>query len=339
MGSESVEPSTKARPLQIGLYFDLRNPPAWAQSPTRLHGFTLEVCEEAERLGADSAWFTEHHLFDDGYLAQPLTFAAAVAARTKRIRLGTGIIIAPLHHPAELAEQAALVDIISGGRVDLGIGAGYRVPEFKLFGASMDRRYAQTDDMARALRRLWGPGGVTPPPSQDPLPIWMGYLGPQGARRAGLLGEHLLTTDARSWIPYRDGLIEAGHDPAKARMGGAIQAWVSDDPDKDWSTVSQYIGYQTDSYRRHMVMGTDRPTPRLVDTERLRHSESGVLQYFWCDTPEEIARRIRAQIAGAPVDTMYLWASIAGMPEDLVLRHVNTICTRLIPILRAAQPD
>ena len=117
----------------VGLYFDLRNPPHARVDATRLHGFTLEMCEEAERLGAHSVWLTEHHLFDDGYIAQPLVFGAAIAARTRRVRIGTAIVIAPLHSPVEIAEQSALVDVISGGRLDLGIGAGYRVPEYQLY--------------------------------------------------------------------------------------------------------------------------------------------------------------------------------------------------------------
>src|SRR3954449_4464973 len=130
---------------ELGIYFDLRNPDRWHQDPSRLHAFTLELCEEAERLGAGSVWFTEHHLFDDSYLTQPLTFAAAVAARTRRIRLGTAVVVAPLHHPVELAEQAALVDLVSGGRLELGLGAGYRVPEYELYGVSGERRRTVTD--------------------------------------------------------------------------------------------------------------------------------------------------------------------------------------------------
>ena len=114
--------------MNVGVYFDLRNAPPWRQDPARLYGFTLELCEEAERLGAHSVWLSEHHLFDDGYLPQPLTFAAAVAARTTRVRIGTAVLLAPLHSAAEIAEQVAVVDLVSNGRVDLGLGAGYRVP-------------------------------------------------------------------------------------------------------------------------------------------------------------------------------------------------------------------
>lgn len=324
----------------VGLYFDLRNPAPWRQDPARLHAFTLEACEEAEHLGAHSVWFTEHHRFDDGYLTQPLTFAAAAAARTKRIRLGTAVVVAPLHHPVELAEQAALVDLVSGGRLEVGLGAGYRVPEYELYGVSGERRRTVTDQRARELRALWADGGVTPRPVQDRLPLWMGYLGPQGARRAGLLGEGLLATDAHLWEPYRAGLIEAGHDPAIGRMGGGIQGWVSEDPEADWPVVARHLGYQVDSYRRHMVEGTDQPVPRPVDPERLRARDPrGSLDYFFLDTPEGMARRIRRHIAGAPVRTVFLWASLAGMPEKLVERHIQTVCTRLLPLLQADSTD
>jgi alkanesulfonate monooxygenase SsuD/methylene tetrahydromethanopterin reductase-like flavin-dependent oxidoreductase (luciferase family) len=323
--------------IDVGVYFDLRNPPQWRQSPSRLYGFTIEACQEAERLGASSAWFSEHHLFDDDYLASPLTFAAAVAARTERIRLGTAIVIAPLHHPAELAEQSAVVDLVSDGRLDLGLGTGYRVPEFELYGASLKARYAQTDETARQLRTLWE--RVRPQPVQDRVPIWMGYQGPQGARRAGLLGERLLSADAALWEPYSAGLAEGGHPAATAAMAGGIQAWVTDDPDGDWPMVSEHLAHQMNSYRSHMFEGTDTPTPKPVDVEKLVNSpRSGPLGSFTYGTPEKVADGIRAYAAGAPVQTVFLWASIGGMAEDAVMRNISTICTRLAPLLRDDEP-
>jgi len=326
--------------VKVGVWFDLRNPPAWRQEPSRLYGFTLEMCEESERLGADSVWFSEHHRFEDCYLPQPLTLAAAAAARTVRVRLGTGILIAPLRKTAQLAEEAAVVDIISGGRLDLGLGAGYRAPEFDLFGADMGARYRTLDAQVGELRRLWGAGGVTPPPVQRRLPIWLGYLGPRGARRAGLMGEALLSPSAESWPHYRDGLAEGGHDPATARMAGGVQAYVTDDPERDWPLVAPYIAYQQDTYRRYMVEGTDQPVPRPVDPDRLRARGPGrgSLSYYLFGTPEQVAAGIREHTASAPVETVWLWGSVAGMPEDMVARHVGTICTRLRPLLDEFPP-
>ncbi len=323
--------------MRTGLYFDMRNPVAWRQDPVTLYREFLELCEEAEWLGLDSVWVTEHHGFDDDYLPAPLTLLAAVAARTSRIRLGTGVVVAPLHRAAEIAEQAAVVDLLSGGRLDLGLGAGYRPAEFDLYGASLRARYAENDARAREVRELWRSGAVTPKPAQARLPIWMGYLGPKGARRAGLLGEHLLSADARNWEPYRAALAEAGHDPAGGRMAGGVQAWVTDDPDRDWPVVSRHLAAQVDSYARHARQGTAVRPARPADPERLRAGEPRTsLDYFFYGTAEDVAARIRDYTAGAPVDAVYLWAGLAGMGRDLVARHITTIATRLAPLLREA---
>jgi alkanesulfonate monooxygenase SsuD/methylene tetrahydromethanopterin reductase-like flavin-dependent oxidoreductase (luciferase family) len=326
--------------MNVGVYFDLRNPPGSAVDSAKLYAATLELCEEADQLGCHSIWLSEHHRFDDGYLPQPLTFAAAVAARTRRARIGTAIVIAPLHHPADLAEQATIVDLVSGGRLDLGLGAGYRVPEFELYGAQLERRYTATDDCARTLRRLWRDGITTPSPAQQRLPIWMGYAGPKGARRAGRLGEGLLTAHPDSWPAYRDGLIEGRHDLARGRMAGGVQAWVTDDPERDWPVVAGHLAGQVDSYRRHMVEGTAQPIPRAVDPERLRSRDVNptALSYFVFGTPDDVATRLRTALVEAPIETVYLWASIGGMPIDLAAQHVRSVCTELAPRLADHHP-
>jgi alkanesulfonate monooxygenase SsuD/methylene tetrahydromethanopterin reductase-like flavin-dependent oxidoreductase (luciferase family) len=322
--------------VNVGVYFDLRNAPRWPQDPARLYGFTLELCEEAEHLGAHSVWLSEHHLFDDGYLPQPLTFAAAVAARTTRVRIGTAVLLAPLHRAVEIAEQVAVVDLISDGRVELGLGAGYRVPEFDLFGVDIAARYRVTDARVAELRAIWAEGGVTPAPVQPRIPVWLGYQGPQGARRAGRMGEGLLSATAALVGPYVEGLREGGHDASQARMAGAFNGFVSDDPDRDWPVVSRHLGYQLDSYRRAMVEGTDAPVPKPVDPERVRARDSDVpLASFVYGTPDDVACAVRTRTAGAPVETVFFWASIGGMSEAMSLQHVQTLCTRLAPRLAA----
>jgi hypothetical protein len=119
-----------------------------------------------------------------------------------------------------------------------------------------------------------------------------------------------------------------------ARMAGGAQAWATDDPERDWAMVSEYLRHQLDSYRAHMVEGTDRPTPRPVDLDRVVNQERpGPLNSFLYGTPEFVAAKVRESIAAAPVKTVYFWASLSGMPEDVVMRNIETVCTRLAPLL------
>jgi alkanesulfonate monooxygenase SsuD/methylene tetrahydromethanopterin reductase-like flavin-dependent oxidoreductase (luciferase family) len=329
-----VVPLGKETGMQLGIYLDLRNPPQWRQDWSRLYAFSLELCEEAERLGLHSVWISEHHLFADGYLPQPLTFAAAVAARTRRVRIGTAVMIAPFRQAGHLAEEAAVVDILSGGRLDLGLGTGYRVPEYEMYGADLSKRYSTTDARVRELREIWAEGRVTPPPVQDRMPIWLGYNGPQGARRAGLLGEGLLSIDTSLLEPYREGLREAGHPVEAARMAGTVNIFATEDPERDWARVAPHHEHQWESYRQGMVEGTGRPPARPFDAEasRARGLAPG-LGNILVDTPEEVARQVRERVGDAPVETLFLWVSPAALPEDLAVQHVRTLGERLAPLL------
>lgn len=321
--------------MEVGLFFDLRNPPDWRVDDTRLYGFTLEMMQEAERLGAHSVWVTEHHLFEDGYLPQPLTFLAAVAARTKKLRLGTAILLSALRSAPQIAEEAAIVDIISGGRLEIGLGAGYRVPEYELFNADITQRFKTNDLRAKQLRQIWAEKKITPQPVQNPVPIWMGYQTPKGAKRAGRMGERLLCANGALWAPYREGLVEGGHDPKIGHMGGHIQGWISDDPDADWPVLKKYLAYQTNSYKRYGAEGTGAPPPPPVDVEKFRTAgtEAGMAAFLLA-TPEEAAKRIKAYVADAPVKHIHMWASIAGMPEKMAMKHIETLCTKLAPLLK-----
>jgi alkanesulfonate monooxygenase SsuD/methylene tetrahydromethanopterin reductase-like flavin-dependent oxidoreductase (luciferase family) len=105
----------------VGIYLDRRNAPGRRRSSTHAHGFGLELAEAADRLGAHSLWLSEHHGFDDGYLPQPLTYTAVVASRTRRLRLGTAVVLAAFRPAPALAEEAALVDLVSQVRLELGL--------------------------------------------------------------------------------------------------------------------------------------------------------------------------------------------------------------------------
>jgi hypothetical protein len=320
--------------MDVGIYLDLRNPPGWAVPWTDHYAHSLEVVEEAERLGAASVWLSEHHFFEDGYLPQPLTFAAAIAARTRSIRIGTAVLLAALREPAHLAEEAAMVDILSAGRLDLGIGLGYRVPEYTRFGRPFEKRFARTEAVLREVLRLWDTGGVTPLPVQRPMSLWGGFFGPRGARLAGELGAGLLSFDAALMEPYRAGLADGGHDPGSARCAAVVNLVVADDPETAWPRIRPYLSYQWDSYNRYAVEDTDAPDPRPIDPDKwCAPGRDGAPPRFGVFTPEGAAAHIRAVTADVPAVQVYLWNSIAGMPADLAERHVELVCTDLRALL------
>jgi alkanesulfonate monooxygenase SsuD/methylene tetrahydromethanopterin reductase-like flavin-dependent oxidoreductase (luciferase family) len=323
--------------VNVGLYLDLRNPPEWRRPWAEAHGAALELCEEADRLGGHSVWMTEHHLAEDGYLPQPLVFAAAVAGRTRRLRVGTSLLIAPLRSAAHIAEEAAVVDLVSGGRLELGLGAGYRPVEFELFGADYARRGRDTLDRAREVRRLWAEGRLLPPPAQERVPIWIGAAGEWTTRRAGRLGEGLLRISGKLLGAYRQGLEEGGHDPDSGRMSGSMNALLTDDPERDWPRIAPHLAYQASSYAAWIAegRGPGQPPPRPADPEemRARGIEQGLTGGFMVTTPEDAAQRIRAVTDGLPVETIYFWATLPGLPQELAERNVELACTRLAPLL------
>jgi alkanesulfonate monooxygenase SsuD/methylene tetrahydromethanopterin reductase-like flavin-dependent oxidoreductase (luciferase family) len=324
--------------VQVGLYFDIRARPDLGQDPQRAYGFTLEVCEEADRLGVHQAWFTEHHSWRDGYLPQPLTFASAAAARTKRLRVGTSVVLSPLRQSIQIAEEAAVVDLVSGGRLDLGLSGGYMAQEYELFGVAdrFAKRSSFYVNQAREILELWRSGEATPAPVQDPFPIWLGVNGPRGARAAGRLGLGILRVLPQYLDEYRAGLAEGGHPPESARFNGPIQAFLTDDPERDGPTIRQHIAYQWQGYRDGRAAITGVPADR-VDPDEIPVSgplPGGPEIAFLFGTPEQVSEQILTLTAGTPTVGVHFWASVGGMSEEMVMSNVELAATRLVPLLK-----
>jgi len=325
--------------MKLGLYVDMRNAPhahrPWASHYSRW----LERIEEADRLGCPSVWLTEHHFFDDGYLPQVWTMAAAIAARTKSIRIGTATTLLPLHSSLEQAEQIALVDVISNGRIEPGFGLGYRKLEYAAFNGDFKHRYGEFRTRIQAMRVLWGecPGAertVTPGPIQRPMPAWGGFGGPQGARLAGELGLGLQSLVPELLQPYREGLIAGGHSPEAARMSGYVELFLTDDPDRTWSEIESHVAYRWESYNRHALHGTRREheAPPPIDMQALR-------ERFLLGTPEQVANGIRARTFGLPVTDVFAWADYSGLSDAAIDRHIQLLVTELTPLLREGCTD
>src|SRR6266850_982301 len=141
------------RGIRFGLWYDFRNPAQWRQPADRLYREILDQIAWGENNGFDDVWLSEHHFIEDGYLPSILPAAAAIAARTNRIRIASGVLLMPLHNPIRLAEDIATVDVISGGRFELGVGIGFKREEFSGFGVSSKERGARTDQSLEIIRR------------------------------------------------------------------------------------------------------------------------------------------------------------------------------------------
>src|SRR2546428_12769700 len=201
---------------------------------------TIRECERAEAAGFDSVWLGEHHNNRALYPA-PLIGLAAIAARTRRVRLGTAVLLLPLYHPLAVAEEAAVVDMISAGRLVPGVGAGYAPEEFAAFGVSIKERGSRMDEAVPLIQRLWSEDNVThagrhyrvtsatvsPRPVQRPRPpIWFGGWVEPAIRRAGRFGEAWLggasaklEQGAACGRLDREARTAAGRGP-RARRGG-----------------------------------------------------------------------------------------------------------------------
>src|SRR3954462_6597216 len=178
------------RPL-LALDFDLRHPSQLGANGPATYAAALDIAAWADELGFERVAFGEHHQSDDGYLPCPLVFAAAVGARTRRMRVRVSILLALLYDPLRLAEEVAVADLCTGGRLDLALGVGYVEDDFVAFGKDYHRRGKSMEELIPFLRRAWTGEPfeyrgttvrVTPRPCQDPMPIYLGG----GASRASI---------------------------------------------------------------------------------------------------------------------------------------------------------
>ncbi|QEC50571.1 LLM class flavin-dependent oxidoreductase [Baekduia soli] len=320
--------------MQLGIYFDLRDPEPWRVGTDRVHGRALEAAEEADRRGLRSVWLSEHHLFADGYLPQPLVFAAAVAARTRTVRVGTAVLLAPLRPAIDIAEQAAVVDQLSGGRLELGLGAGYRVPEFEAFGVDPARRFALLEQRAVEVRALWEGAAVTPGPLQERPPIWVGAHGARGARLAGRSGAGLLSLNPELWAPYLEARALAGHPLAGLRVSGPLSVLLADDPERTRALVAPYAEHQWATYDSYAHEGApEGPLTRLFAARG-----AGAPPPVRVLTVEQAAAELTSLGQRLPLGHVFLWERVAGMPDVIAERHVELLASGLAPLLADAEP-
>jgi probable F420-dependent oxidoreductase len=294
---------------------------------------------EAERLGFESVFLVEHHFTGAGQVSASMTLLAYLAARTQRIRLGTAVVVLPWHNPVLIAEQAATLDLLSGGRLDLGVGKGYRAPEFAGFCIPQNEATERFDEAIEVIRKAWTSEGrfshhgnrwhfdnvvVEPEPVQQPHPpLWLAAGSPDSIRRAAREGFNLLLDQLGSTgitiervALFRKACAEAGRafDPSMVAVARALQMVRT--------AAEREDAYATRAQTWRVIGDLARgETP----PEDVRKDDSPLL-----GTPEEIAARLERLRTGG-VETVLLVdpkASMAGL---------RAFAQEVMPAFRAAQ--
>jgi alkanesulfonate monooxygenase SsuD/methylene tetrahydromethanopterin reductase-like flavin-dependent oxidoreductase (luciferase family) len=333
------------RRVNFGLWYDFRNPPPSALDFESLYRASLEQIAWAETLGFDSVWLTEHHFVDDGYTPSPLVIGAAIGQRTRRMRIGTNLMLLPLADPVRLAEDAAALAILTEGRFDLGVGLGYRQLEFDYFGRKLAHRPSLMEEGVAILRQAWSGEPVhlrgkrfaidglrvSPRPSKPPR-IFMGGMAEPAIARAARIGDGFLSTGGIGHDVYVRALAAAG----KPRSAGAICAghWaiIAADPEREAAKLAGPVLYQTNSYIEWGAFGPPDQVPRFQDAaSALRDG----LYQLW--DVEQAVVGLTAMLREYPeIIDVHFWAQFPGEPIESGSARMELIARSVLPRVRRA---
>ena len=280
--------------MRLALRFDMRAPDIGAP-PAVLYPASVDMCEWADRLGFETVYLAEHHGADDGYCPAPMIQASAILARTTAMRVHFSALIAVLHDPLRLAEDLAVLDLISGGRIEMTLGIGYRPHEYEMFGIEKSRRVPILEEVIHTLEQAWTGEPfefrgrtvmVRPTPVQQPRPpIYIGGSGEASAYRAARLGDGYLPAAPGLFEIYQEELRRLGKPvPAAPKARGPLFLFVTDDPERDWPLVAPHVIYTSRSnfeWAKERGVGAT-PYPPVSTLEDLKASDQ-----FAVVTPDE----------------------------------------------------
>lgn len=332
------------RNVNFGLWYDFRNPSGSGVAFETLYRDALEQIRWAETIGFDSVWLTEHHFCADGYTPSPLAIAAAIGARTQRMRIGTNLVVLPIADPVRLAEDAATVAILTDGRFDLGVGLGYRQLEFDHFGRKLGHRPSLMEEGVDIIRQAWSGRpvdvagkrfridgvSITPVPRTPPH-LYIGGMAPPAIARAARLGDGFLSTGGIGLDDY----VGALHALGKPRSAGAVCLghWgiIAPDPEAAAADVGPHVLYQANEYVAWGAFGPPQTVKPFADAaSALRDG-----LYRLLDADAAVAELTRLLRDYPEIIDVHFWAQFPGEPIDSGSARIEYVARHVLPRVRA----
>ncbi len=336
--------------MKFGLYSSIANPPR-GEHLERCIDEVIAEAQAAEACGFDSCFFGEHHQDRDGFLPSPLIVATAVAARTTTLRVGTSVILLPLHHPVHVAEDVITLDLVSKGRVILGVGIGYQADDFRAFSVPFEHRLAIFEESVEILRLCWAgerfsfKGShytlddvqVRPRPFRTPgPPLWIGASVTAAARRAGRIADGFVGTPStglanatRLADAYKDAAREAGRPAEVVQMRDAWVASTRAEADAVYGphvmTAYRYYWEHRLAEFANMPPGTEFTLDNLAP-DRLILGD-----------PETCVREFQRWQKATSASTFLLrlrHAHSGGPPHEQIMRAIRLFGERVLPYVK-----
>ena len=320
--------------IELNLAYDMRAPETGAPA-VDLYGAAVAQAAWADQLGFSTVTVMEHHATTDGYLPSPIVLGAAIAGVTERVAVQLSLVLLPLYHPLRAAEDLAVLDLVSGGRLRLTVGLGYREEEYQQFDVNIKRRPSLMEEAVETLKLAWTGEPfafrghtvrILPRPAQRPRPkIAMGGASPASARRAARIADDYQPLAPRLYEIYLEELSALGKSPPPPRfrgLGGYV--FVSSDPERDWARIAPAALHDTNEYARWIGgrRGTFAP---VADAEELRRTGP-----YRVVTPDECVA-LAAEQGGLVFKPL-----VGGLDPDIGWEGLQLFADQVLPQLETA---
>ncbi len=341
---------------RFGILLTFQSPPSSGVAVADAYADALSQAALAEELGFDSVWVTEHHFQDDAYLPAPLIACAAIAARTSQIRIGTAVLLVPMTNPVRLAEEVATVDVLSRGRIDLGIGMGYLDEEFAGLCVPRAQRRSLFEEGIEVLEKAWAGDEfdhegrnwslrstrVRPRPVQSPHPpLWFGAKSEAGMRRAAARHAPFVLpmtpplADVAAQAQQYRALLQPNTGQPAPPIALLRETWVADSAEAAWDEVADAFRYAyTVTYGPDQIpyFEGDRrvtdPNDEFMQSSRFRRDR------MLYGSPDDVARDAQRFLDATGADELICRFQLPGLASSAVATSMARFAAEVAPQLR-----